>query len=62
MMTNQGRDDPNTCSLLASTAHVTADEAQSLTDPGYARGEYGFLFYAAGDPNAVLAELGNSGC
>ena len=59
MMPNQGCGDPNICSLLvASTAHVTAEEAQSLTDHGYARGEYGFFFYAAGDLNVVVTELG----
>jgi hypothetical protein len=59
MMTNPGGGDPSVCSLLvASTAHVTAEEAQSLTDHGYARGECGFFFYAAGEPNVVLTELG----
>ena len=59
MMPNQSCGDPNVCSLLvASTAHVTAEEAQFLTDHGYARGEYGFFFYAAGEPNVVLTELG----
>ena len=43
---------------MASTAHVTAEEAQFLTDHGYARGEYGFFFYAAGEPNVVVTELG----
>jgi hypothetical protein len=43
---------------VASTAHVTAEEAQFLTDLGLARGEYGFFFYAAGEPNVVLTELG----
>ena len=51
--------DPSVCSLLvASTAHVTAEEAQSLTDLGLARGECGFFFYAAGDLNVVVTELG----
>ena len=59
MMTNPGGGDPSVCSLLvASTAHVTAEEAQSLTDHGYARGECGFFFYAAGDLNVVVTELG----
>ena len=59
MMPNHACGDPNVCSLLvASTAHVTAEEAQSLTDHGYARGEYGFFFYAAGSPNALVTELG----
>jgi hypothetical protein len=59
MMPNQSCGDPNVCSLLvASTAHVTAEEAQFLTDHGYARGQYGFFFYAAGEPNVVLTELG----
>ena len=58
MMTNPGGGDPSVCSLLvASTAHVTAEEAQSLTDLGLARGEYGFFFYAAGDLNVVVREL-----
>jgi hypothetical protein len=58
-MTNPGGGDPSVCSLLvASTAHVTAEEAQSLTDHGYARGECGFFFYAGGDFNAVVTELG----
>ncbi len=59
MMTNPGGGDPSVCSLLvASTAHVTAEEAQSLTDLGLARGEYGFFFYVAGDLNVVVTELG----
>ena len=43
--------------LIASTAHVTAGEAQALTDHGYSRGEYGWLFYVgqAGEP--VLSEI-----
>ena len=59
MMTNPGGGDPSVCSLLvASTAHVTAEEAQSLTGLGLARGEYGFFFYAAADLNVVVTELG----
>ena len=59
MMTNPGGGDPSVCSLLvASTTHVTAEEAQSLTDLGLARGECGFFFYAAGDLNVVVTELG----
>ena len=59
MMPRQACGDPNVCSLLvASTAHVTAEEAQSLADLGLARGEYGFFFYAAGDPDMLVTELG----
>ena len=37
-------DDQHICSLfVASTAHITAEEAQSLTDLGLARGEYGLF-------------------
>jgi hypothetical protein len=58
MTPSQSGGDQNICALLvASTAHITAEEAQSLTDHGYARGEYGFFCYVASS-NAVLSELG----
>jgi hypothetical protein len=57
--TNEERGHQSVCSLLvASTAHVTATEAQSLTDLGLARGEFGFFLHVAGDPNALRTELG----
>ena len=43
--------------LIASTAHVTVGEAQALTDHGYSRGEYGWLFYVGQPGEPVLSEI-----
>jgi hypothetical protein len=43
--------------LVASTAHVTAREAQSLTDHGYCRGEIGWFFYVGQNGPPDLADL-----
>ena len=43
--------------LIASTAHVTVGEPQALTDHGYSRGEYGWLFYVGQPGEPVLSEI-----
>lgn len=49
---------PEICELLiASTAHVTAREAQRLTEQGYARGECGWFFHLEAEGEAVLGEI-----
>ena len=43
--------------LIASTAHVTAGEAQALTDHRYSRGEYGWLIYVGQPGDSVLTDI-----
>jgi hypothetical protein len=43
--------------LVASIAHVTAREAQSLTDRGYSQGEYGWFFYVGQNGSRAFPEL-----
>jgi hypothetical protein len=43
--------------LVASTAHVTPQEAQALTDHNYGRGEWGWFFYVGPRGGSVLPEL-----
>ena len=43
--------------LVASTSHVTAEEAQALTGHGYSRGESGFFFYVGQREDSALAEI-----
>lgn len=45
--------------LVASTAHVTPQEAQALTVHNYARGECGWFFYVGPRGSSVLPELGS---
>ena len=56
--TDERRRQAEICPLLiASTAHVTVGEAQALTDHGYCRGEYGWLFYVGQPGDPVLSEI-----
>ena len=49
---------PEICPLLiASTTHVTADEAQIPSDNGHSRGEYGWFLYVGQPGDAVLTEI-----
>jgi len=43
--------------LLTSTSHVTADEAQVLSDCGYCRDETGWFFYVGGVEHEALPEI-----
>jgi hypothetical protein len=43
--------------LVASTAHVTPQEAQALTDHNYGRDEWGWFFYVGPRGGSVLPEL-----
>ncbi len=44
--------------IVASTAHVTPEEAEALTESGYTRGVFGWLFYVGRPGAPVLADLG----
>jgi hypothetical protein len=44
--------------IVASTAHVTPEEAEALTKNGYSRGVFGWFFYVGRPGACVLADLG----
>jgi hypothetical protein len=43
--------------LVASSSHVTDQEAQALTDHGYGRDWYGWFFYVGGEEHPALPEI-----
>jgi hypothetical protein len=44
--------------MVVSTAHVTLEEAEALTENGYNRGVFGWLFYVGNPEAPVLSDLG----
>jgi len=44
--------------MVTSTAHVTLEEGEALTESGYDRGVFGWLFYVGQPGVPVLADLG----
>jgi hypothetical protein len=44
--------------IVASTAHVTLEEAEALTENGYGRGDFGWFFYVGQPGGLALADLG----
>jgi hypothetical protein len=43
--------------MVVSTAHVTLEEAEALTENGYNRGVFGWLFNVGGPEAPVLSDL-----
>ena len=43
--------------LVTSTAHVTDEEAQILTDHGYSRDQFGWFFYVGNEEYDALPEI-----